>query len=333
MRPILLTLLLAAAPALAAPASYSVTDRIAGPDGPWDYAKVDPQTHRLFVARGNAVTVVDLSGTSTATSIGAVTRGHAVVPLDGGRLLVTSGNDGTVRFLDIATGKQLASVTVGKKPDAAILDAPRHRAFVMNSDSGTVSILDTTAMTVTGTITVKPALEYAALSRDGTLFINNEDANELEVVDVAKGKLVKSIALTGCEGPTGLGYDAVHDRLVSACANGKAAVVDAKTRRLVATLPIGKGADAVIVDEARHLAFVPCGGDSVLDVLDLSGLAVRSAGRVTTEIGARTGALDPATGAIYLPTAKFSPPTTPGGRPVAVPGSFHILAVRPAAAD
>jgi hypothetical protein len=49
--------------------------------------------------------------------------------------------------------------------------------------------------------------------------------------------------------------------------------------------------------------------------------------RVPTEIGARTGALDPATGMIYLPTARFGPPPAGGGRPPALPGSFHILVV------
>jgi YVTN family beta-propeller protein len=333
MRRFIIVLLAAtAAPVLAASSpAYVIAGSIAGPDGSWDYAKVDADARRLYVARSGSVTVADLNSDATATSIGELSRGHAVVPLPGNRLLVTSGNDGTVRFLDTATGKQISSVAVGKKPDAAIYDAPHHRAFVMNADSGTVSVVDTTAMKVTSTIAVKAALEYAALGKDGTLFINNEDANEIEVVDVAHGKTVSAIALTGCEGPTGLGYDERHDRLISACANGKAAIVDAKAKRLTTLIDIGIGPDAVIMDEARRLAFIPCGKDGVLDILalDAPGGPAR-VGRITTQVGARTGALDPRTGAIYLPTAQFAPPATVGGRPTAVPGSFHILVLKPA---
>lgn len=39
--------------------------------------------------------------------------------------------------------------------------------------------------------------------------------------------------------------------------------------------------------------------------------------------------LDRAAVAIYLPTARFTPPATAGGRPVAVPGAVHISVVRP----
>jgi YVTN family beta-propeller protein len=331
---ILIALMGMALPALTAASTgattYSVAGSIAGPDGSWDYAKVDPNTHRLYVARSGSVTVAELGGGGNVTSWGDIARGHAVVPLPGNRLLVTSGNDGTVRFFDTTNGTQLASIGVGKKPDAAIYDAPRHRAFVMNADSGTVSVIDTQAMRVKATIMAKPALEYAVLRKGRTLFVNDEDANEIEVIDVVKGRTIGAVALPGCEGPTGLGYDARHDRLISACANGKAAVVDARTRKLIGLIDTGRGADAVIIDEVRRLAFIPCGRDGVLDILSLDAAAVvTKVGSVTTEVGARTGALDPSSGMIYLPTAHFGPRPPNGERPALMPGSFHVVIVRP----
>ena len=193
--------------------------------------------------------------------------------------------------------------------------------------TGSVAVIDTVAMRVTATIAVKPGLEYAALAKDGTLFVNNEDANEIEVIDVARGTVLAPIVLPGCEGPTGLGYDARGNRLISACGNGKAAVVDAARRRVVTAIDIGKGADAVIVDEARHRAFVPCGASGVLEILALSPSGVTRTSTLATEVGARTGALDPRTGAIYLPTARFAAPVAPAKRPTPVPGSFHVVKV------
>ena len=333
-RPSLLILLAVAAATpsglAATPAPiYAVTQSIAGPDGSWDYARTDDDGTFVYVARSNAVTVLE-TATGKVTSLGSVQRGHAVVPLSGGKLLVTSGTDGTVRLYDLRSGAETASIAVGKKPDAAILDPQKAHAYVMNADSGTVSVIDLATSKVSRTIPVKPALEYAAFGADGTLFVNNEEADQIETVDVARGVAAKAIALPGCKAPTGLGYDSAHDRLIASCANGKAAIVDARRRQLSALVDIGAGPDAVIMDEARGLAFIPCGKDGVLDILSLKGVRVEAVGVVTTEVGARTGALDPKTGALYLPTAKFGAPAAGGGRPAMVPGSFHILVVKPA---
>lgn len=329
--------LLAAFVALAVPLAggaaaeprYTVATAIAGPDGPWDYARTDDSGTHLYIARGASVTVVNLA-TGKVSSIGTLQRGHAAVPLPGGALLVTSGNDGTVRLLDPVSGTETASIAVGKKPDAAILDAAKTHAYVMNAVSGTVSVIDLATVKVSKTITVKPGLEFAAFAADGTLFINNEEANEIEAVDVARGAAGSPIALPGCDAPTGLAYDRGHNRLIAACANGKAAIVDVAKRTLTALIGIGTGPDAVILDETRHLAFIPCGKDGVLDILSLAGAAVAHVGSVKTEVGARTGALDAKTGTLYLPSAKAGPVPAGGGRPVMLPGTFHILVVRPA---
>jgi len=323
---LLAILLCTAATAPAAPA-YHVAESIAGPDGGWDYARVDASGRHLFVARGDAVTRIDLAS-GKVSSIGAIEHGHAVMPLPDGRLIVTSGTDGTVRFIDAADGHELAKLATGRKPDAAITDADGARAFVMNSDSGTVTQIDTATMRATRTIPVKQALEYAAIEGD-RLYINNEDLNEIETVDVAKGVAGAPIALPGCEGPTGLALDAAHGRLISSCANGKAAIVDARARKLVGLVDIGRGPDAVILDAARNLAFIPCGKDGVLDILALGSGPVTRVGRVVTERGAKTGAVDTKTGTVYLPSARFTPPKQPDGRSAPVPGSFHILVVRP----
>ena len=311
--------------------TYRVASRIAGPDGGgWDYARIDPATRRLYIAHGEAVTVVDLAHGNAVSSIGVIQHGHAVLPIPGtSTLLVTSGRDNSVRLLDTRDGHETAKLAVGENPDAAIWDPVDRRVLVMNAKSGSVSVVDVGGAKVERTIMVKPALEYAALGGDGTLFVNDEDANELEVVDVRTGKIGAAIPLIGCEGPTGLAYDTRTDRLIGACANGKAAVVDARRRKLVALIDIGRGPDAVILDAKHRLAFIPCGRDGVLDVLALDGSAgIRKVASITTGIGARTGALDPTDGAIYLPTAEFGPTPAGGGRPVAKPGSFHVLVVR-----
>lgn len=314
--------------AAAAP-TYHVTGSIAGPDGGWDYASVDPQSKTLYVAHGDTAMAVDLAHDNQVRSMGTVARAHAVVPIPGQKLLlVSSGRDNSVRLLDTTDGHEVANIAVGENPDAAFYDAASGHAVVMNAKGGTVSIIDVAARKVVSTIALKPGLEFGVKGEGNTLFVNNEELNEVETADLANAKAGAAIAMPGCEGPTGLGYDAATHQLISACANGKAVVINARTRRVVRLLDIGKGPDAVIMDTARRLAFIPCGRDGAISIIALDGAGGATvAGSVTTEVGARTGAIDPATGTLYLPTARFGPPATPGGRPVAVPGSFHIVRV------
>jgi hypothetical protein len=67
----------------------------------------------------------------------------------------------------------------------------------------------------------------------------------------------------------------------------------------------------------------------VLEILDISGRGVKHLASVATEKSARTGAIDLATGKIYLPAARFEPATAAGERPKMVAGSFHLVVVSP----
>ena len=67
----------------------------------------------------------------------------------------------------------------------------------------------------------------------------------------------------------------------------------------------------------------------------MSVIAVRSAvdiavvQTVVTQKGTRLGAVDSASGRVYLPAAKFGPPVPPIPYPSVLPGTFEILVVAP----
>ena len=324
------SLVAATASVAAAPAPrYHATASIVGEgDGGWDYAAL--VGHSVFVAHGDVITEFDLAR-STSRTIGHVAHAHAALPIPGTQwLLVTSGGDATVRLLDRRSGEESARIAVGANPDAAIVDSATGHVLVMNAESGTISEIDPARGRVTRTITLQSGLEYAAIGRNRTLYVNNEDAGSIDTVDLANGRVGAAIAMPGCEGPSGLAYDSRSNRLIAACANGKAAIVDAGTGRLTQLVDIGRGPDAVMIDAGRRLAFIPCGRDGTLEVLSLDapGHVTRIA-TVPTETGARTGTIDPKSGTLYLPTARFGAPVAAGKRPPAQAGSFHLVVVRP----
>ncbi|CAM3282854.1 Gluconolactonase [Sphingomonas antarctica] len=321
--------ILTAATASAAPppTRFHMASPVAGVgDGGWDYATVEDG--EAFVAHSDAVTVFDLAH-GTSRKIGHVARAHAALPIAGTHwLLVTSGGDASVRILDRRSGVEAARIAVGANPDAAIFDAQTGHVLVMNAEAGTVSEVDIVRRLVVRTITLQSGLEFAAIGRGRIMYVNNEDANTIDRVDLGSGRVESPIAMPGCEGPSGLAYDARSNRLIAACANGKAAIIDAGAGRLAQLVDIGHGPDAVILDARRRLAFIPCGRDGVLEILSLGDAGVVRVATVVTEVGARTGALDAKTGTLYLPTAKLGAPPAPGKRAPIQPGTFHLVVVR-----
>jgi DNA-binding beta-propeller fold protein YncE len=320
--------------ALADPApGYAVVDRIAGADGGWDYASLDTEGGRLYVARSNAVMAVDLATRKVTDALAPAQGAHSAFAIDGGRTVVeTDGRTGTTRFIDAITGKVEDEIATGKKPDAALYDAFTGRVVVMSPGSNTVTEIDAKTRKVVAQFTLAGGLEAAGADGKGHVWVNLEDAGAVSEIDAVAGKVLRTIKLPGCEGPTGLAMVAGATRVISACANGVASVTDTKSGKVVATLAIDKGPDFVLADETRHLAFIPCGGSGTLVAIATDNpKAIHVTAHIPTAVGARTGAIDPRDGRIYLPAAKFEAPAPGERRGKMVPGSFVVLVVAPKA--
>jgi YVTN family beta-propeller protein len=315
--------------AATAPAPMKVVDRIAGPDGGWDYANFDPVHRRLYVAHGAAITAIDVDTGKVTPALVATQRAHIALPLPGGdELLVTNGGSDTATLVDAMTGAVRATVPTGKNPDAALFDPASGLAFVMNGRSGDITLIDIKAAKAVGAIPVGGKLEFGVADGHGRVFVNVEDKGEIAVIDTAARKVVAHWAMAGCEEPSGLAYAADAKLLIAACANGKAEVVSSISGKVVTSLPVGEDPDAAFYDAQRHLVYVPSGGEGTLSVIAVRGpkdLALLQA--LKTHLGARTGALDPKTGKVYLPSADYDAPEQAGGRPRIKSGSFAVLVV------
>src|SRR5207302_7370875 len=89
--------------------------------------------------------------------------------------------------------------------------------------------------------------------------------------DVKMQKKVAEWKMEGCTDATGLAYTGARTKLlIASCGKGVAKVVSAVDGKEVASIPIGKGPDAVIYDAQRELAFIPCGRDGVLEVISVA---------------------------------------------------------------
>lgn len=267
---------------------------------------------------------LDLKTNKLIEGLAPGAREHVALPVEGGReILVTNGGDNTAVFADARSGQALGAVPVGKGPDAATFDARSGLVLVMDHAGGEVTLVDPKTRKAAGSITIGGTLEEASVDGKGLGFVNIESSAEVAVIDIAGRKLVRKIPLTGCQGPTGSAYDAQDKLLIVAC-QGVTAFVDPGKGEVVQTLPTGQGADGVVYDPARHLAFTPAGRDGTLSVIAIEKGKGRIIQTVPTQKGARTLAVDERTGRIYLPSAEY---TVANGRFATVPGTFHMLVV------
>ena len=315
-----------------APASrYAVVDKIAMPDGGWDYAMIDANARRLYLGRDAGVMALDLDSKKITPVLVAGEGVHSALPVgDTGLVVSTNGEKNTATVFEGKSGQVKGSVPTGKMPDAAAYESKTGLVAIMNHRGGTVTLLDPKSGSAAGSIAVGGELEFAAAPGDGTVYVNVADSHSIAVLDIASKKKLRTLKLAGCEDSSGLSYDQADDLLIAVCGNGVTKFVRAKDGADIATLKTGKGSDGVIYDAERRLTFIPSAAQGTLSVI-----AFDSAGKpkivqtVSTQKGARLGALDPKTGRIYLPVAKMGPPVPPNKGPSITPGTAQILVVGP----
>lgn len=321
-----LVLSFAADAAWAAPLQVLEEIKVGGPDG-WDYATFEPATHTLYVAHGSGIASVDVVARTAIAHLADAQGAHIALPYaSGAMLMVTNGKANTVTLHDSRTGTLETTIAVDTKPDAAILEPVTGRAFVMANGAGIVDVVDLGTHQITARIAVGGAPEAGASDGHGLVYTHLEDRDSIAVIDARAQKLKATYQLDDCEEPSGIAYITQAELVLSACRNGFARLSRADNGAEVARLPIGKHPDGALYDNIHKRAFVPC-GDGTLTVIDFNAGAPRVSEVVATRAGARTGAIDPASGRVYLPTAEVVPAAKAGERPAVVPDTLKVLVV------
>lgn len=310
-----------------------------GPGERWDYATFDPSQHRVYVAHGDHVTAVDTVSGATIGSIGPLpggTHGIAISP-ENGVGVTDDGKAGVAAVFDLKTLKILKQIPTAPDADGIVYDPSSHHVFVINGDSGSVTAIDPKARSAVATISVGAALEAAAADGRGRLFVDGVENHDLVVVDTRTNAVTAHYPIPGCERPHGIAVDGATDTVFVTCINKVMAVVDGQTGKNIASFPIGAFSDGAAFDEKRKLAVSSNGEGTVTVVRELGPNRFVADGTVMTWPSARTIAIDPETGRLYLPAAdisKVQAAATPGGRPhvTYVPGSLKLLVLQPTAA-
>jgi YVTN family beta-propeller protein len=317
---------------LAAPAGYRLLKKhVLGGEGGWDYMALDGRTRLLYVTHGNAVEVLNVDTGVKGEPISGLQGVHGVAfAPERNRGYISNGRGNSVTVFDLKTHEVLATVpSTGQNPDSIMYDAFSGRVFTFNGRTANATAIDAATDKVVGTVDIGGKPEFAVTDGKGTIFVNNEDTSEVVAFDAKSLQVTKRWSIAPGEGPSGLAIDLKNERLFSVC--DKVMVVsDFVNGKVVATVPIGDGPDAVRYDPETGLVFASNGGGTLTVVRQLSADTYEVAETVPTAPRARTMELDPKTHHVFVVSAEFGPtpaPTAeqPRPRPAAVPGSFMVL--------
>ena len=315
---------------------YTVVKTVAlGAPDRWDYVVFDEGSGRVFVAHGDELTVVD--GTSAeitghVKSFPGITHGIAIVAASN-RGYTDEGEAGKAHSFNLKTLKVEKHLQAQEGADAITFDPVSNHVFIMNGDAGTITVIDPKTDAVVATIEVGGKLEYARPGENGKLFVNGADKREVVSIDTATNQIVARWPVPDCESPHGLAINPASHRLFVSCLNEKLDVVDSQTGKLVTTVPIGKGSDAVVFDPKRKLLFSSNGKDGTISVIaEKDPKTYLALAPIKTVVSARTMGINPATGRLFLAAADVTnaQPDKKSGRVPTQPGSLKLLFLDPA---
>jgi DNA-binding beta-propeller fold protein YncE len=299
-----LCVILNAATARAAETYHFIKDIPVGGSAQWDYLKVDPEAHRLYLSHGTKVEVIDLD---KGTVIGTVentpgVHGIALAPKLG-RAFTSNGQDNKASIVDLKTLKTIMKVTTGANPDSILYEPVQNEVYTFNGKGKSATAFDPESGKVIATIDLGGKPESAtADSQAGRLFVNIEDKSEVVVIDAKAHKVLNHWPIAPGESASGMAIDLEHHRLFMGCDNKKMVMMDNTTGKVLASVPIGAGVDANAFDPGTQLAFSSNGEEGTTTIAkELAPAKLTVIQTLKTVVGARTMALDPQTHNIYLP--------------------------------
>src|SRR5438094_444601 len=117
--------------------------------------------------------------------------------------------------------------------------APAVVAYIPNSGSNNVSVIDTSSNTVIDTVAVGNSPHSVALKADGTrAYVANESSNNVSVIDTSINSVIATVAVN--ESPSGvvLNPDGTRAYVANNVSNN-VSVIDTSTNTVIATAAVG----------------------------------------------------------------------------------------------
>jgi DNA-binding beta-propeller fold protein YncE len=304
--------------------NYVLDKTIAVPgNGGYDYAFIDQVNHKLYLSHGTAVNVIDLKTEQIIGTISGMKGVHGIaVSADLNRGFISDGKANAVVAFDLNTLQIIKTIPItGNGPDGIIYDPSSKKVFAFEGDSKSAAVVDPAELKQTGTVDLGGSPEFAVADGKGLIYNNLEDKSSLDVIDTKTLKVIHNYPLEPCGGPTGVAMDVDNQRIFTVCRQNKGmSVIDAQSGKVIQTLPIGTGVDAVVYDAANKLIIASNGDGTATIFKQNTADSYALVQTLKTQYHAKTMALDTTTHKLYFPVADYQP-----GTKTQIANTFKVL--------
>lgn len=288
----------------------------------YDYISIDTINRRLYVSHGTSVNVIDLKNDEVVGIIDSMKGVHGIAIVNKlNRGFISDGRANAVIAFDLSTLKKISTIPLSTQgPDGIIYDPYSQRVLAFCGHSSNASVIDVRELKEVGTIELGGAPEFAASDGKGLVYNNLEDKSSLDVINTKTMNVIHNYSLSPCGGPTGIALDDADHRAFTVCRENKGmSVVDVTTGKVITTIPIGAGVDAVVYDASEKRVIASNGDGTATIIKQNSPDNYSIIQTLHTTNRAKTMALDPVTHKIYFSAAQFEP----GTRNI-IPDSFAV---------
>ena len=200
------------------------------------------------------------------------------------RLLAAHPGNATLDVFDGASGKLIKHVAAGVAQDTAIDDKAK-KYYVSISAGKKLATIDSGTLEQTAETPLEGPADIVCFDpKNGLAYVGHDDSAEVWVVDVTASKIIGRIAIP--QGPEGILYDAVNDRVyINSKSGDVVVVVDPATNKAIATWPVAPATKphGSALDAQGNRLFV-VGANGKLVALDLPSGKVAGVAEVALRV-------------------------------------------------
>jgi hypothetical protein len=230
--------------------------------------------------------------------------------------------------------------------DGIYFDPSDERVYVGSHPTRDLLVIDAKDGKMLGRIPLGGVPEQTVSDGKGTLYaVLQDSAGGVAVVDEKAMKTTAHYPFGDVGRCNGLAIDPKNGILFAACAQGRTpgqppapvmVIMRAKDGKIITTLPLAGSSDGAVFNPKTMEAFSSQGNGTLTIVKEKSPTNFEIEQNLETMNGARTLALDPASGHIFVMSVERGPAPPPsasggrggrGGQAPAIPGSFTIVMV------
>ena len=223
----------------------------------------------------------------------------AVPPL--GRVYASATDDHELLTIDERSGKVIARAPAGDYPDGIAYDSADRRVDVSDESGGVEAVFTASGHRI-GTVQLGGEagnVQYDAVAN--RVLVDVQSRSQVAVINPRTNRVIRRVALPGCEDNHGLLVDAPRRLAFVACqGNATLLTLDLRQMKITGRASIGESPDVLAFDTSLHRLYVSAESGDVA-VFTERGRGLTKLGQAFLAPAAHTVAVDSSTHLVYFP--------------------------------